>query len=77
MFAVKIGLEEFYNNMKNGNEKTREKKRPKPKYTIHDFKPKKRYTKEEREKIEAGMEFLEIIRKSIEKSEQNEEASVG
>lgn len=62
--------------MKNGNKKEAEQ-RPKPKYTIHDFKPKKRYTHEEREKIEAGMEFLEIIRKSIEKNEQNEETAVG
>lgn len=49
----------------------------KPKHSIYDFKPKKRYTREEREKIEAGMEFLEIIRKSLEKNEQNEETSVG
>ncbi len=62
--------------MKNGNEKKAEQS-PKPKYSIHDFKPKKRYTREEREKIEAGMEFLEIIRKSVEKNEQNEETSVG
>lgn len=62
--------------MKNGNKKEAGK-RPKPKYTIHDFKPKKRYTREELEKIEAGMEFLEIIRKSLEKNEQNEETSIG
>ena len=58
--------------MKNGNKKEMEQ-RPKPKYTIHDFKPKKRYTREEREKIELGIEFMEIIRKSLEKMEKNEQ----
>lgn len=32
--------------MKNGKENGAEKK-PKPKYSVHDFKPKKRYTPEE------------------------------
>lgn len=45
----------------------------KPKRSIHDFKPKKRYTREEREKIELGMEFMEIIRESLEKMEKNEQ----
>lgn len=63
--------------MKDGNHEKPDNKRPTPKYTIHDFKPKKRYTRAEREKIEAGMELLEIIRKSIEKNEQDEETSVG
>lgn len=49
----------------------------KPKRSIHDYKPKKRYNRAEKEKIEAGMAFLEIIRKSVEKNEQNEETSVG
>ncbi|HSK70751.1 MAG TPA: hypothetical protein VK892_03580 [Pyrinomonadaceae bacterium] len=56
--------------MKDGNGKKQENKRPKPKYTIHDFKPKKRYTKEEREKIEAGMLLLELIRRGQEENEQ-------
>ena len=45
----------------------------KPKRSVHDYKPKKRYTREEREKIELGMEFMEIIRKSLEKMEKNEQ----
>jgi len=61
--------------MKNGNDKKTETK-PKPKYSIHDYKPKKRYTRAEREKIEAGMALLEIIRKSLEKNEQDEETAV-
>jgi len=61
--------------MKNGNNKKAETK-PKPKYSIHDYKPKKRYTRTEREKIEAGMALLEIIRKSLEKNEQDEETAV-
>ncbi len=60
--------------MKNGNSKEAEAK-PKPKYSIHDFKPKKRYTRAEREKIELGMEFMEIIRKSLEKNEQNKKSA--
>ncbi len=60
--------------MKNGNNKEAEAK-PKPKYSIHDFKPKKRYTRAEREKIELGMEFMEIIRKSLEKNEQNKKSA--
>jgi len=63
--------------MKNGKTEKPDNERPKPKYTIHDFKPKKRYTRAEREKIEAGMALLEIIRKSIEKNEQDEETSFG
>ncbi len=58
--------------MKNGNNKKAEAK---PKYSIHDFKPKKRYTRAEREKIELGMEFMEIIRKSLEKDEQNKKSA--
>ncbi len=61
--------------MKNGNNKEAEAK-PKPKYSIHDFKPKKRYTRAEREKIEAGFLLLEIIRKSLEKNGQDEETAV-
>ena len=60
--------------MKNGNNKEAEAK-PKTKYSIHDFKPKKRYTRAEREKIELGMEFMEIIRKSLEKNEQNKKSA--
>lgn len=60
--------------MKNGNNKKTETK-PKPKYSIHDFKPKKQYTRAEREKIELGMEFMEIIRKSLEKNEQNKKSA--
>ncbi len=59
--------------MKNGNGKKIETK-PKPKYSIHDYKPKKRYTRAEREKIELGVEFMEIIRKSLEKNEQAEKS---
>ena len=55
--------------MKNGNKKEAEK-RPKPKYTIHDFKPKKRYSREEREKIEAGRLLLELIRRGQAENEQ-------
>lgn len=62
--------------MKNGKTKEPDNQRPKPKYTIHDFKPKKRYTRAEREKIELGMEFMEIIRKSLEKNEQSQESDV-
>lgn len=62
--------------MKNGKNKKPDNQRPKPKYTIHDFKPKKRYTRAEREKIELGMEFMEIIRKSLEKNEQSEDSDV-
>jgi len=63
--------------MKNGNGKKAETEtKPKPKYSIHDFKPKKRYTRAEREKIEAGMLLLELIRKSLEKNEQDEKAAV-
>ncbi len=61
--------------MKNGNDKKTETK-PKPKRSIHDYKPKKRYTRAEREKIEAGMLLLEIIRKSLEKNGQDEETAV-
>ena len=61
--------------MKNGNNREAEAK-PKPKYSIHDYKPKKRYTRAEREKIEAGMALLEIIRESLKKNEQDEETSV-
>jgi hypothetical protein len=54
--------------MKNGNNKKTETK-PKPKYSIHDYKPKKRYTRAEREKIEAGMLLLELIRRGKEEDE--------
>ncbi len=54
--------------MKNGNNKEAEAK-PKPKYSIHDYKPKKRYTRAEREKIEAGMLLLELIRRGKEEDE--------
>jgi hypothetical protein len=60
--------------MKNGNENDTEKK-PKPKYSIHDYKPKKRYTREEKEKMQIGIEFMEIIRESIKKNEQTEKSS--
>ncbi len=56
--------------MKNGKDKKPDNERPKPKYTIHDFKPKKRYTREEREKIEAGLLLLELIRRGQEENEQ-------
>ena len=46
--------------MKNGNQ-SKPEKNGKPKYSIHDFKPKKRYTRAEKEKIEAGMLLLELI----------------
>ena len=58
--------------MKNGNQKEA-KQNGKPKYSIHDFKPKKRYTREEKEKIEAGMRFLEALGRSIEANKQNEQ----
>ncbi len=61
--------------MRNGDDK-KTKEKPKPKRSIHDYKPKKRYTRSEREKIEAGMLLLEIIRRSLEENEQTEEASV-
>lgn len=61
--------------MRNGETKKTETK-PKPKYSIHDFKPKKRYTRAEREKIDAGLLLLELIRKSSEKNEQDEETLV-
>jgi hypothetical protein len=61
--------------MKNGNQKKTEKK-PKPKYSIHDYKPKKRYTREEMEKMRIGKEFMEIIRESLKKNEQIEDPSV-
>ncbi len=61
--------------MRNGDSKKTETK-PKPKYSIHDYKPKKRYTRAEREKMELGMEFMEIIRKSLEKNEQTEKSDV-
>ena len=54
--------------MKNGNQKEA-KQNGKPKYSIHDFKPKKRYTREEKEKIEAGMRFLELIERGIKENE--------
>lgn len=59
--------------MKNGNGKKTETKK-KPKYSIHDFKPKKNYTQAEREKIALGAEFMEIIKKSLEKNEQTEKS---
>lgn len=62
--------------MKNGDQ-TEVKKNGKPKYSIHDFKEKKRYSREEREKIEAGMLFLELIRKSKKLNEQAEEPDAG
>lgn len=62
--------------MKNGNQSPAEKN-GKPKYSIHDFKPKKRYTREEKEKINAVKEFLEALRKSNEKNEQTEETVIG
>lgn len=46
--------------MKNGNENGAPKK-AKPKYSIHDYKPKKKYSREEKEKIEAGLLLLELI----------------
>ncbi len=46
--------------MKNGNQNETEKK-PKPKYSVHDYKPKKRYTRDEKEMIEAGMDLLKKI----------------
>ena len=46
--------------MKNGQPEKNEKK---PKHSIHDYKPKKRYTRAEREKIEAGKLLLELIRR--------------
>ena len=58
--------------MKNGNQ-SQAKKNGKPRYSIHDFKPKKRYTREEKEKIEAGMRFLKALGKSIEENKQNEQ----
>lgn len=61
--------------MKNGKENETEKK-PKPKYSVHDYKPKKRYTREEKEKMQIGIEFMEIIRESIKKNEQTEDSSV-
>lgn len=62
--------------IKNGNQ-TEPEKNGKPKYSIHDFKPKKRYTRDEKEKIEAGVEFLEALRKAIEKDEQIKETIIG
>jgi hypothetical protein len=61
--------------MKNGKENGTQKK-AKPKYSIHDYKPKKRYSREEKEKMQIGIEFMEIIRESIKKNEQAEESSV-
>jgi len=61
--------------MRNGDDKKTETK-PKPKYSIQDYKPKKRYTRAAREKIELGKEFMEIIRKSLEKNEQTEKSDV-
>ncbi len=61
--------------MRNGDSKKTETN-PKPKHSIHDYKPKKRYTRAEREKMELGMEFMEIIRKSLEKNEQTEKSDV-
>jgi hypothetical protein len=58
--------------MKNGKQTTA-KQNGKPKYSIHDFKPKKRYTRAEKEKIKATMEFLEALGKEIEKNKQNEQ----
>jgi len=60
-------------NMRNGETKKTETK---PKRSIHDYKPKKRYTRAEREKMELGMEFMEIIRKSLEKNGQTEKSDV-
>ena len=56
----------------NGNQNSAEKK-PKPKYSIHDFKPKKRYTREEKEMMEAGMRFLEALGRDLEKQKLNEQ----
>jgi len=54
--------------MRNGDDQKTETK-PKPKRSIHDYKPKKRYTRAEREKIEAGMLLLELIRRGQEEEE--------
>ena len=43
--------------------RNRQPEKQKPKHSIHDYKPKKRYTREEREKIEAGRLLLELIRR--------------
>lgn len=64
-------------DMKNGNgKKAKAEIKPKPKYSIHDYKEKKRYTRAEREKMELGAEFMDIIRKSLEKNEQIEKTDV-
>ncbi len=60
--------------MRNGDSKKTETK-PKPKYSIHDYKPKKRYTRAEREKIEAGMLLLELIRRGKEENESEQKTS--
>ena len=62
--------------MKNGKPEKPDNERSKPKYTIHDFKPKKRYTRAEREKIQLVTEFMEIIRESLKKNEQSEKSDV-
>ncbi len=54
--------------MRNGDDKQTETK-PRPKRSIHDYKPKKRYTRAECEKIEAGMLLLELIRRGQEENE--------
>ena len=46
--------------IENGDQKEPEKN-GKPRYSIHDFKEKKRYTREEKEFMEAAMEFLKRI----------------
>jgi len=60
--------------MRNGDDK-KTKEKPKPKYSIHDYKPKKRYTRSEREKIEAGMLLLELIRRGQEENESEQKTS--
>lgn len=54
--------------MENGKENGAEKK-PKPKYSIHDYKPKKRYTREEKEMMEAGMDLVKKIGELKERGE--------
>lgn len=54
--------------MENGKENGAEKK-PKPKYSIHDYKPKKRYTPEEKEMMEAGMDLVKKIGELKERGE--------
>ena len=61
--------------IKNGNQNEPEKN-GKPKYSIHDFKEKKNYTREEMEKMKLGAEFMEVIRESLKKNEQTEKSSI-